>query len=528
MHRFLYRICIREIVIAQKGVKPPILKNEPFENSVPYLDINTLETGNIKEYANKDLVNIATKEDIFVVWDGSRSGLTFKGREGAIGSTIMMLTPINVDPEYLYYFIKSKFEFINKNTTGSGIPHVNSNVFFEIKIPYIPIDDQKLVISELKEKTNRNKIFIEKQKKVIREVFTDNNIQFFEDRELIASIDKFKETILQRAFSGELTKNWRIHKGISESTWSKQSISDISHLVTSGSRDWTKYYSTKGARFIRTQDIKDNYINKANMIYVNLPKNVEGKRAFVESGDLLFTIVGSNIGKCAIVEDNFGEEGYVNQAIALVKLNKNVNGHYLHLYFQSPEGQNQIRDKIYGDAQPDLSLSDVRSLEVSLPSMNEQLEIIEQANVLLKLIENIKDKYLKTLSHIEDLEKSLLEQAFNGDEIESTLEHESRISILKNIQLKRKILEAQLKIIKAQQNSKKKFIKNMIIPKKSLEDILKESPSLTTEELWKESVYFLSKDVESFYIELIKLKNDNKIVTTFTNEKKDFTLITLK
>ncbi len=35
----------------------------------------------------------------------------------------------------------------------------------------------------------------------------------------------------------------------------------LSEYITSGSRDWSKYYATSGAMFIRTQDINQNRLS---------------------------------------------------------------------------------------------------------------------------------------------------------------------------------------------------------------------------------------------------------------------------
>lgn len=140
-------------------MKPLILKRNSFDNAIPYLDISVLESGMVKEYTYKELAVVSNENDVLVVWDGSRSGLVFKGIPGAIGSTIMGLTPIGLDSEYLYYFLKAQFEFINGNTTGAGIPHVNSDVFFEIKVPYYSIEQQRKIILDLNNKKNANSFF---------------------------------------------------------------------------------------------------------------------------------------------------------------------------------------------------------------------------------------------------------------------------------------------------------------------------------------------------------------------------------
>ena len=105
--------------------------------------------------------------------------------------------------------------------------------------------------------------------------------------------------------------------------WLKTQVSEIASYVTSGSRDWSKFYSNEGALFIRTQDINTNCLRMDDIAHVSLPDHVEGKRSLVEQGDILITITGANVGKCAVVSEPI-PEAYVSQSVALVKLRGKV------------------------------------------------------------------------------------------------------------------------------------------------------------------------------------------------------------
>ena len=110
------------VVTGKKGRKPNKLSDDKFENSIPYLDIRAIETGKIGQYADKLSSVIITENDLIVVWDGSRSGWAGKGQYGALGSTLVALSPILINYDYLLYFLQSQFQFINSNAKGSGIP----------------------------------------------------------------------------------------------------------------------------------------------------------------------------------------------------------------------------------------------------------------------------------------------------------------------------------------------------------------------------------------------------------------------
>ena len=74
-------------------------------------------------------------------------------------------------------------------------------------------------------------------------------------------LKRFRQSVLAVACSGELTKEWREEHGrssIGKDTdkkssygWEFTNLKKLTQVVTSGSRGWAKYYSEKGALFIR-------------------------------------------------------------------------------------------------------------------------------------------------------------------------------------------------------------------------------------------------------------------------------------
>lgn len=83
---------LEKVVISRKGKRPNKLSSEKFDDSIPYIDIKAIETGQIDQYADKLSSIILTDQELIVVWDGSRSGLVGKGKYGALGSTLVALT----------------------------------------------------------------------------------------------------------------------------------------------------------------------------------------------------------------------------------------------------------------------------------------------------------------------------------------------------------------------------------------------------------------------------------------------------
>ena len=184
--------------------------------------------------------------------------------------------------------------------------------------------------------------------------------------------------------------------------------------VTSGSRDWKKYYSDKGALFIRTQNINTNKLTKENVAFVELPEKVEGKRSLIEKHDILITITGANVGKVALIDFDI-EEAYVSQSVALLKYLDSRITKFLYYYFQAPNfGKTFIDKMVYGMGRPVLSLPNMKNVPIALPPIAQQELIIQEIESHFSICDHIEKTIDESLSQAEALRQSILKQAFEG------------------------------------------------------------------------------------------------------------------
>jgi len=107
----------------------------------------------------------------------------------------------------------------------------------------------------------------------------------------------------------ELPKGWK---------WCR--VWDIAQLITSGSRDWAKYYSDSGAIFVTMGNLsRGNYsLRMENIRYVTPPIDGEGSRTRLEEHDLLISITG-DVGNLGLIPRNFGD-AYINQHTSPIQI----------------------------------------------------------------------------------------------------------------------------------------------------------------------------------------------------------------
>jgi type I restriction enzyme, S subunit len=208
--------------------------------------------------------------------------------------------------------------------------------------------------------------------------------------------------------------------------WAITRLGELSTYITSGSRDWSRFYADHGALFVRTQDINKNILASIDEIArVALPAKVEGKRTLIRQGDLLITITGANVGKCALV-DGLLPEAYVSQSVALVRTANGCNGHFIQRQLIAPspgDGHTLLQRNAYGVGRPVLNLDNIRDLPIVLAPNDEQQRIVAKIQELLRGVNSARTRLARSLTILKQFRQSLLAAACSGKLTEDWRRH---------------------------------------------------------------------------------------------------------
>ena len=436
---------LADIVKSRKGKKPSRLYPEAAKGRHPYILIDEMEGHPARYYTDDEKVPVASKEDILVVWDGSIGKCAY-GLTGAIGSTIVALTPLGIEPGLLEAFIRRSRVTIQKTSRGSGLQHINQGVFWELDVPLPPLKEQHRIISKLKKVLGK----LESSQKRLEKI--------------PVVLKRFRQSILAAACSGRLTADWREESGrcsatsllgdISErrkklwteqrkakgflvkptdypepvktsgefgfdapETWEQCSMDALTSAITSGSRDWKQYYQDEGTgTFIMAQNVRPLCFDRSYRLAVAPPQNNSDRtRSQVFKDDLLVTIVGANTGDSCRVPEELCEH-YVCQSVALMRPVFPETSPYLELFLNSSgHGLAQYKKWIYGEGRPHLSFDHLREMLVCLPPLFEQQEITRRVKNLFALADQIEARFQKAQAKVEKLTPSILVKAFRGE-----------------------------------------------------------------------------------------------------------------
>ena len=242
-----------------------------------------------------------------------------------------------------------------------------------------------------------------------------------------------KSAILHKAFTGELTEQWRKEHGVGLDSWETVTSKKLFEYVTSGSRGWAQYYSQSGAVFVRMGNLQHSTIelDMSSIQYVDLPDKAEGQRSLIKKNDILISIT-ADVGMIGLVRD-IDFEGYINQHVALARPAELESAEFIAWYLVSDVGFKQFRKKQRGATKVGLGLNDIRTLCLDMPIMAEQKEILNILNRLMIKEHQAKQAAESVLAQIDTMKKAILVRAFRGELGTNNPSDENAIELLKEV-----------------------------------------------------------------------------------------------
>ena len=386
------------------------------KEGIPLVRISNIENGivNINEciYVNKLEKNeekyVIEKGDLLIALSGAttgKNGVYYLDEIAYLNQRIGNIKIKNKEKvlnEYRNYYIALKNEDILNLAYGGAQPNISPKVIEFISIPLPPIKEQQRIVNRIESlfaKLDRAKELIENT---------------------LAQFEQNKSAILHKAFTGELTVKWRKENNINEKNFfNKVKLKNVIKLISG--RDVS-------VSLCNDKSIGIPYILGASNIKDNkffIERWIENPVVVSEKNDILLSVKGT-IGKLYLQKEE--KINISRQIMALRALNE-LNTHYLY-YFLLRECE---RLKFEGNGLiPGISRKDILDLNILLPTLEEQQEIVNILDNLLAKYNKIKNLE-QQLEKIELLKKAILAKVFRGELGTNNPDEESAENLLKEI-----------------------------------------------------------------------------------------------
>lgn len=307
---------------------------------------------------------------------------------------------------YLYSALKKK-DLIS----GSAQPQVTVQAFSNYPIPLPPLLEQRRIVDR------------------IEGLFAKLDEAKQKAQDALDSFETRKAAILHKAFTGELTAQWRKEHGVGMESWARHPLKDVTQIGSGGtpSRKNSQYY-LGDILWVKTGEIYWNYIyDSEEKITEEAIANSSAK--LYPAGTVLVAMYGQGLtrGRSAIL----GVPATTNQAVCALQPCDRLGNRYLYYYFMANYWE--YREKAVGGNQPNYSATMIGKWIINIPSVLEQAEIVRILDDLLAKEQQAKEVAEAVLEQIDLIKKSILARAFRGELGTNDPTEESAVELVKNI-----------------------------------------------------------------------------------------------
>jgi type I restriction enzyme S subunit len=194
-------------------------------------------------------------------------------------------------------------------------------------------------------------------------------------------------------------------------------LEELSSRVTKGeSPEWQGFtYQDSGPLFIRSENVLWGSLNPRNAVHIPQAFHEKLSRCQLRKDDVLINLVGASIGRACAVPGDLGDAN-VNQAVGVISPDKEkLVPDFLVHFLLSPIAQDTIHGGKVETARPNISLGDIRDLEIPTPPLPEQRRIVAELDALQAEVDALKRLQAETAAELDALLPAILDRAFKGE-----------------------------------------------------------------------------------------------------------------
>lgn len=317
-----------------------------------------------------------------------------------------------LNDKYLYRLMVSSYvvDGLNKHMKGDNSPSIRKDDIENYPFPLPPLSEQQRIVERIEELFTK----LDEAKERLQEVADSFAVR--------------KAAILHKAFTGELTKQWRRENGVSDESWEEKKLGEVGVLE----RGRSKHRPRNDERlfggiypFIQTGDVAnaDMFIEKHSQTLSDF--GMQQSKLFVKN--TICITIAANIGKVAILSY---DSCFPDSVVGLTTDEKNS---YKYVYYYLSTQQKELESKAPATAQKNINLKVLNDLDIPLPTLPEQHEIVRLIDDLLARERAVQQAAEQALASIDLMKKSILARAFRGELGTNKASEASALELLKQV-----------------------------------------------------------------------------------------------
>lgn len=207
--------------------------------------------------------------------------------------------------------------------------------------------------------------------------------------QIVAELDGYAGIITG---AKQITQNWKPKIDI-DLEWGKVKLGEVCSI---GDGNYSSKYPKasefieKGVPFLTATNLKNGTIVPEGIRFISKEQHKTLTKGHVIENDLVIVVRGSSTGNNSIVPAEY-EGSNLNSQLAFLRINKkNIDSKYLFFIFNGHSIQDVVLSAISGAAQPQLPNNKLLAIEIPLPPIETQKQIVEKIEAERALVESAK------------------------------------------------------------------------------------------------------------------------------------------
>lgn len=411
---------IAEIVT---GGTPSKKHPEYYGGNFPFYKPSDLDQGRLtydaSEYLSeegKKVSRIIPKNSTAVCCIGSIGKCGYLMCEGTTNQQINSAIP-KINSLCLYYYLCTE-NFVQEllsMASATTIAIVNKSKMESYAFPLPPLSEQQRIVERIEELFAK----LDEAKERLQEVADSFAVR--------------KAAILHKAFTGELTKQWRWENGVSDESWEEKKFDDCIEKMQNG---LSKRKGDEGNNIgvLRLANLSEDDLVLDDLRYILLTEKEEKNYLLSKDDVIMIRVNGSKDNVARQIVINTDEKLAFCDHIIRIKYNPNIVARYVMYFSKTNAYRKYVEDNMVSSAgQNTISRKGLASLVIPLPSIEEQHEIVRLIDDLLARERAAQQAAEQALASIDLMKKSILARAFRGELGTNKASEASALELLKQV-----------------------------------------------------------------------------------------------
>ena len=320
-------------------------------------------------------------------------------------------------PQYLYWYLKGNKELLESYASGTTFLELSASKAGLVEFPLAPLPEQQRIVDRIE--SLFSKLDEAKQK-------AQDALDSFETR---------KAAILHKAFTGELTAQWRKEHGETMESWESKKLADVSQLQTGLMKGKRYTGKTIMLPYLRVANVQDGFLNLDEIKEIEIATEQVERYSLID-GDVLFTEGGDydKLGRGTVWQGQIKNCLHQNHVFVVRPHADVLNPYFLSYQASSRYGKQYfLKCSKQTTNLASINSTQLKNFPVLMPTIDEQVQIVLHVDELLAKEQQTKEAAEGVLEQIDIIKKAILARAFRGELGTNDPKEESAVELLKQV-----------------------------------------------------------------------------------------------